>query len=301
MAKLSAINMRLIVDDVFASERGRGYVLDFSDRTFAEFFRDEFRIDINAARYQANGTSKANRLRALLQLESEPTAARVLRTMWAYREAVNGPLDIADGKAVQQEARFFQIVHGMDGKGVPARHDTRKPAPGFVSPPQQALGQLNARLLALTNMLPQERGFAFEKFLSDLFALYNLDPRRSFRLTGEQIDGSFELPPETFLVEAKWQTALTGLADLLTFSGKVEGKAQWSRGLFISYSGFSSDGLEAFARGRRTSIVCMDGWDLSQVLSGGLDLVEVIQKKKRRAGETGSAFVPVRDLFLSAT
>ena len=301
MAKLSAINVRLIVDDVFASERGRGYVLDFSDRTFAEFFRDEFGIDINAARYQANGTSKANRLRVFLQLEPEPTAARVLRAMWAYREAINGPLDSADANAVQQEARFFQIVHGMDGKGVPARPDTRKPAAGFVSPPQRALAQLNARLLALTNMPPQERGFAFEKFLSDLFALYNLDPRRSFRLTGEQIDGSFELPPETFLLEAKWQTALTGLADLLTFSGKVEGKAQWSRGLFISYSGFSSDGLEAFARGRRTSIVCMDGWDLSQVLSGGLDLVEVIQKKKRRAGETGSAFVPVRDLFLSAS
>lgn len=301
MAKLSAINMRLIVDDVFASERGRGYVLDFSDRTFAEFFRDECGIDINAARYQANGTSKANRLRAFLQLELEPTAARMLRAMWAYREAVNGALDSADAKAVQQEARFFQIVHGMDGKGVPTRTDTRKPAPGFISPPQQALGQLNARLLALTNMPPQERGFAFEKYLSDLFALYNLDPHRSFRLTGEQIDGSFELPPETFLVEAKWQTALTGLADLLTFSGKVEGKAQWSRGLFISYSGFSADGLEAFARGRRTSIVCMDGWDLSQVLSGGLNLVEVIQKKKRRAGETGSAFVPVRDLFLSAS
>jgi len=44
----------------------------------------------------------------------------------------------------------------------------------------------------------------------------------------------------------------------------------------------------------------MDGLDLAQILSG-LDLIEVIQRKKRRAAETGSAFVPVRDLFMSVT
>jgi hypothetical protein len=118
-------------------------------------------------------------------------------------------------------------------------------------------------------------------------------------LVGEQIDGSFELPPETFLLEAKWQDPPTGQAELLVFSGKVEGKSQWSRGLFISYSGFSSDGLQAFARGRSTSIICMEGLDLAHVLSGSLNLIEVIQRKKRRAAETGNAFVSVRELFSS--
>jgi hypothetical protein len=140
-----------------------------------------------------------------------------------------------------------------------------------------------------------------KNFSPSFFAIYNLDPRRSFRLVGEQIDGSFELPPETYLLEAKWQDPPVGLADLLIFAGKVEGKSQWSRGLFISYSGFSADGLEAFARGRPTSIVCLDGLDLTQILSGGLDLIDVIQRKKRRAAETGNAFVPVRDIFLSVS
>jgi hypothetical protein len=45
------------------------------------------------------------------------------------------------------------------------------------------------------------------------------------------------------------------------------------------------DGLQAFARGRATSIVCMDGLDLTQILSGGLSLIDVIQRKKRRAVE----------------
>jgi hypothetical protein len=148
---------------------------------------------------------------------------------------------------------------------------------------------------------PQTRGFAFECFLSGLFDAYKLDPRRSFRLVGEQIDGSFELPPDTYLLEAKWQASPIGFQDLAGFAAKVEGKSQWARGLFISYSGFSTDGLQAFARGRATSIVCMDGLDLTQVISGGLSLIDVIQRKKRRAVEIGSCFVSVRDLFPNVT
>ena len=45
----------------------------------------------------------------------------------------------------------------------------------------------------------------------------------------------------------------------------------------------------------------MDGLDLAQVLSGRLDFLDVIERKLRRAAETGSAFVPVRDLFMSVT
>jgi hypothetical protein len=91
--------------------------------------------------------------------------------------------------------------------------------------------------------------------------------------------------------------AAVGQAELLIFNGKVEGKAQWSRGLFVSYSGFSDEGLQAFAQGRRTSILCMDGLDLSHVLSGRIDFVEVVERKTPPAAETNRAFVPVRDLF----
>ena len=79
----------------------------------------------------------------------------------------------------------------------------------------------------------------------------------------------------------------------------MEGKATGALGLFVSYSGFTSEGLQAFAHGRRTSILCMDGLDLAQVLSGHLGFTDVIGRKRRRALETNSAFVPVRDLFSS--
>ncbi|PXB97536.1 abortive infection family protein, partial [Pseudomonas aeruginosa] len=41
---------------------GGGYVLNFSDRTFGDFF-DEHRVEIDAERYRARGMSKANRMR----------------------------------------------------------------------------------------------------------------------------------------------------------------------------------------------------------------------------------------------
>lgn len=86
-------------------------------------------------------------------------------------------------------------------------------------------------------------------------------------------------------------------ADLVDFSGTVDAKAQWSRGLFVSQNGFSSEGLAAFGQGRRTNIVCMNGVELSVMLENKLNFPEVISAKARRAAETNEAFVPVWKLF----
>jgi Restriction endonuclease len=148
----------------------------------------------------------------------------------------------------------------------------------------------------LQKLSPQERGLQFEKFLSELFVAHDLAPRGSFRLVGEQIDGSFKLRTDTYLVEAKWHGPPIGFSDLMAFSGKVSGKAAWARGLFVSISGFTQDGLEAFSRGRRTNLICMDGLDLYEVLSRNVPLVSALEEKARRAAETNRAFVPVREL-----
>jgi len=101
---------------------------------------------------------------------------------------------------------------------------------------------------------------------------------------------------ETYLLEAKWQNSPAGAADLHTFEGKLREKATWSRGLFVSNSGFTSEGLEAFGRGKR--VVCMDGFDLSEMLRLRRPFVDVMEAKVRKAAETGSPFVSVRDLFI---
>jgi hypothetical protein len=64
-------------------------------------------------------------------------------------------------------------------------------------------------LLATTRDL-QKRGFELERFLYDLFLLYELDPKGSFKNYGEQIDGAFTFQGTDYLLEAKWKSKLTG-------------------------------------------------------------------------------------------
>lgn len=156
--------------------------------------------------------------------------------------------------------------------------------------------ELATLLIEITKLDPQVRGLRFEGFLNELFAGFGLAPRGSFRLVGEQIDGSFNLHGQTYLVEAKWHGPRIGFADLMTFSGKVGGKAAWSRGLFVSNSGFTAEGLEAFSRGRQTNLICADGLDLYEVLSRKVSLITVLEAKERRAAETNQPFVSLWEL-----
>ncbi len=52
----------------------------------------------------------------------------------------------------------------------------------------------------MSTATPQQRGYDFERFLRELFDAYELSARTAFRLTGEQIDGSFVLHNETYLL-----------------------------------------------------------------------------------------------------
>jgi len=157
----------------------------------------------------------------------------------------------------------------------------------------EVIEKLKRDLISLTNLESHDRGFAFEKFLKEVFAAYNLDPRGSFRIVGEQIDGSFQISTDVYLLEAKWHNKQIDQGELLIFHGKVEGKSAWSRGLFVSYSGFTSDGLTAFSKGRPTNIIGMDAQDLFHILNGEMSLVDAINRKARRAAETGEFYVSV--------
>lgn len=59
------------------------YVLNFSDKTFAEFFSD-LNIDIANQKYYVNGTSKAKRLRAFWEIEEDFIVSKVLRALISY-------------------------------------------------------------------------------------------------------------------------------------------------------------------------------------------------------------------------
>jgi hypothetical protein len=158
-----------------------------------------------------------------------------------------------------------------------------------------AIIKIKTDLLQVAALAPHERGYAFEGFLKDLFDAFGLAAQEPFRLRGEQIDGSFQLASEIYLLEAKWHGQQIGVAELHTFHGKIEQKAAWTRGLFVSNSGFTEDGLAAFGRGKR--VICMDGLDIYEMLDREIPLNHVLERKVRRAAETGAPFIRVRNLF----
>lgn len=288
--RVSTIDM-LVIEDVF--DMGGGYVLNFTNRTFSEFFA-ELGVDIDQRRWSVKGGSKAKRLRTYLREADRETALRTLQALWEYREASNC---IVEHPPISEKARttFLRIIERLGG--APPASTTPDTGCAPQRPDPVLADDLATRLLTISGMDPQRRGYEFEKFLKDLFDSFGLAARASFRLRGEQIDGSLSLGQETYLLEAKWTDAQVDAATLRSFNAKVEDKAKWSRGLIVSQSGFTRPGLEAFGRGK--SVVCMDGLDLHETLTRRLDLSTVIAEKVRRAAETGMPFMPVRDLDFS--
>jgi len=164
-------------------------------------------------------------------------------------------------------------------------------------PAKAAPGSLKKKLYSLADMDSQARGYAFQEFLTEIFDAYGLKPRRPFRITGEEIDGSIDVDGEIYLVEAKWWSQPISEKEMLVFREKVESKSAWARGIIISYSGFSKDGIRAFATGRATNIIGISGQDLHFILENLLSLKDAILRKARRAAETGQFFVSVYELI----
>lgn len=141
----------------------------------------------------------------------------------------------------------------------------------------------------------QKRGFAFEPFLTDFFSLHGLDPKGSFRIDGEQIDGSFEWQGNTFLVEARWRAKPANAADLLVLRGKAE-KSDWTRGLFISIYGFSELASPTLQIGRKANLIAMSGQDLMLILEQHWTLHDALRAKLRHTGETAEAYKALTEL-----
>jgi hypothetical protein len=66
ISSIRSIDLRL-VDDLVDFVRGRGFVLDFSDASFSDFFATELQVDIDDPQYAEQGGSKGKRLRCFLQ------------------------------------------------------------------------------------------------------------------------------------------------------------------------------------------------------------------------------------------
>lgn len=175
------------------------------------------------------------------------------------------------------------------------------PAPPTPSVRQKralALQKLGPELDALHGETDRQRaGLQLEALLKALFTIFDLDPRPGFRVTGEQIDGSFLLDGDVYLLEAKWEKLPAGTADLYPFHLKVEGKSAFTRGLFLAMNGFTDEGLRALVTGRQANFVAMTGVDLYDVVSGLVPFDALLREKLRHLAETGDPLLSARTAY----
>jgi hypothetical protein len=144
---------------------------------------------------------------------------------------------------------------------------------------------------------PQKRGTELEAVMRELFDLFDLDPRASFRITGEQIDGAFTLDGTDYLFEAKWEKNPLDRTALDEFVSKIGRKLYNTLGLLLSMSGFTPNAIDKYSD-RRATILLMDQYDFQAVLEERIDFVEMLRRKRRHAAETGSIFFQIYPTLL---
>jgi len=144
--------------------------------------------------------------------------------------------------------------------------------------------------LATTRDL-QRRGFELERFLYDLFLLYELEPKGSFKNYGEQIDGAFTFQGTDYLLEAKWRKQVDR-GELATFCYKVETKFKTAVGLLVTIDGVTSEAISPDFK----SIIIMDGFDIMTILDGRVTLTDLLFRKRRKAIETGKIYLNFNQL-----
>lgn len=265
-----------------------GYVLDFSNRTFSEFVRESTGRNIYDARYDYESGSKANRLRAFWQKEDNAIVGKLINDLLDYAEKT-GPLADACrsiASRLVQGAAQSRSDHTAQNK---AREEGQKRS--------MALARLKEEFLLLAAQGDRNAaGLALEKLLNELFDLFGLQPRQPFRVIGEQIDGSFELDGQVYLLESKWEKNALPEADLLIFRGKIEGKSTFTRGVFIALNDISPPARDAITRGKAPSFFIVNGHDLIMILSEVMSLTDFLRKRVRLLAEEGCVCVPFFDL-----
>ncbi|MCO5946621.1 restriction endonuclease [Mucilaginibacter flavidus] len=151
-------------------------------------------------------------------------------------------------------------------------------------------------MLLATEPNVQKRGRELEGFLNELFTLFDLEPKRSFALNDEQIDGAFTFENSDYLLEAKWQKRPIETGDLKKFAGTLASKLKNTLGLYVSIDGFTQGARELSGQ-NAAGMILMDGMDLNAVLEDRIDLHQLLFRKRRHAAETGEIYFSVTKIL----
>lgn len=108
-------------------QMGGGYLLDFSNDSLQRFVNDEVQIDIYHNNYDKYGDSKARRIRAVWDVESDFLIGKLLKSFIGYYKAkqVVGTYNFNASKELEQNCE--KIAERLLSKGVSPHTDLIKP------------------------------------------------------------------------------------------------------------------------------------------------------------------------------
>src|SRR5579872_4547789 len=242
------------------------------------------------ARYPRESFNKYDLMRNLLtDLENAAeldTVQALVSGFYRLRGAIDrDKLDADRAKKLLEEFRHLVGNDPIDAevrrREQQAAREAHKANLGEHQLQKRQLEELNTaflKLSALEEATPQSRGYKLETLFFDLLRLYEFECALPYRNSGEQIDGQFRYEKFDYLVEAKWTRGPSKQEALSVFDGKIRGKAQSTRGFFISASGFDANAIEKFS-GDAPRIVLMTGEDLALVLSWLVTFADAMRAK----------------------
>ena len=106
-------------------------------------------------------------------------------------------------KALQKHTQGHDTLNEERSK-VEERREKAKERAAKGNAIRRGLENLNKDFITfLSESNHQRRGYLLEKMLRELFELFDLDPRASFRIVGEQIDGAFTFETTDYLFGRK--------------------------------------------------------------------------------------------------
>jgi len=260
-----------------------GVVLNFSDRTFAEFVYDSVGKDITEQRYYAGGPSKAKRLRTFWAIEPNPIVGKVILDLCMYCKEF-----CWDEQKAHAFERSLETVRRLTGKSASTPKDKAGAVPNAVTQEPDPAKQSNALQVLLGKFEEMahstdvhRRGYLLQDVLNDLFKLHNIPTTPSFARNegGEQIDGAFKFDGWHYLAECKWAQKLSNTAELDALGGKVGRSGKQTMGLFLSIEGWSAHVPNLLKQNPNKSVVLMDGYDLRCVLADEIKLEDLLHGK----------------------
>ena len=173
-----------------------------------------------------------------------------------------------DASSIDGPNRGPTTIASLEHRAIPRRHE-------------EAIARL--RELTAQGVDPQGRGRALEELLLSVLKAEGLPVERNIVSPGEQIDLSFVLDGQHYLLECKWEHSPIGFPTVEHFMARVARKAEGTFGAILSMSGFVRGINTTASRGQRLNCVGLSHVALMAVIEGRTTWASTIREARRAA------------------